>query len=86
MSRAYEDTYFQKHKWLASIHEQGVRILRVESEDGLLVAPDEEEGRHALTDVVQPGHVQGRGHVAFARHRQGPGRMKFTIKYKKQRL
>ena len=47
------------------------RSLGVEGEDRLLVAPDEEGGRHPLGHHVQPGGVESRAGVASLRHRQG---------------
>lgn len=46
--------------------------LRVERQDGDLVASDQEEGRHVLGDGFQPGHVEGSGDQTLARHRQRP--------------
>lgn len=55
------------------VHEAiGGRGLRVERQDGDLVASNQEEGRHVLGDGFQPGHVEGSGDQALARHRQRP--------------
>ena len=44
--------------------------LGVEGEDRLLVASDEEGGRHPLGHHVQPGGVEGGACVASLGHRQ----------------
>lgn len=46
--------------------------LRVEGQDGDLVASDQQEGRHVLGDGFQPGHVERGGDQTLARHRQRP--------------
>ena len=47
------------------------KCLRVEGEDRLLVASDEESWRHSLGHHVQPGGVQGGAGVASLGQRQG---------------
>ena len=45
--------------------------LGVECEDGLLVAPDDEGGRHVPGHHVQPGQVEAARHRPRPDHRQG---------------
>ena len=44
--------------------------LRVEGEDGDLVAANEQEGRKVPRDEVQPGHVEQRRYSRLLRQRQ----------------
>ena len=46
--------------------------LRIEGEDGGLVASDQEEGRHVSGQRLQPSHVQCGADSSLARHRQRP--------------
>ena len=46
--------------------------LRIEGEDGGLVASDQEEGRHSGCQRLQPSHVQRGADDTFARHWQRP--------------
>ena len=56
--------------FLLFIFRQTTRLLRVECEDGSLVAPDQEGGRQAPAEAVQPSHVQARARHPAPRQRQ----------------
>ena len=56
--------------FLLFIFRQTTRLLRVECEDGALVAPDQEGGRQAPAEAVQPSHVQARARHPAPRQRQ----------------
>lgn len=49
-----------------SVINQSINRLRVECEDALVVATNQENRREVLGQGVQPGHVQSTGHCSFS--------------------